>query len=207
MPLVSSPDSHSNVCLPSLFSAQVPSLPFPRFPSYSVGSPTRRLHVIIQEEHLQVDSFGFGCRSRTQEFPNNNPANLLRTLLRSSLRNLPLLHSQGHQSRKAPLSSSLTGQVAATMASTQRHMAADRLRCERGREWAARSKFSPNQLARYATRARQGNATPERSGISCKDHPPPPTHELKCEGPCDRRRDLRFFSKNTRKKGTNVSAL
>jgi hypothetical protein len=168
---------------------------------YPVKSP-RRHH-----PRRTPSGLSFGCRSRTQEFPNNNPASLLRTSLRSS----PVIsHSYIHQVIKAEkhlFDSSLTGQVAATMASTQRHMAADRLRCERGYEWAARSKFSPNQLARYATRARQGNATPERSGISCKDHPPPPTHELKCEGPCDRRRDLRFFSKNTRKKGTNVSAL
>ena len=93
----------------------------------------------------------------------------------------------------------------ATIAS--HHRAADRLHCERGGEWKTRDQFSMSQLARYNQNARQGTANPENSGISCQEHTGRPTNEIKCKGPCGRWRDVRFYSKNTRKKGQDVSAL
>ncbi|KAK4135610.1 hypothetical protein BT67DRAFT_255813 [Trichocladium antarcticum] len=89
------------------------------------------------------------------------------------------------------------------MASTQRSAGGSTLRCQRGGEWAARDQFSQNQLDKFTRKARQGIATPENTGISCRAHSPQSIQELTCEGPCGRRRELYFFSKSTRRKGTN----
>jgi hypothetical protein len=81
---------------------------------------------------------------------------------------------------------------------------ATQLRCESG-EWKARDQFSRNQLEKFDTQARRGNATPSRTGIRCVAHSQKQALEMRCKGPCNRWRELRFFSKNTRRNGKNVS--
>ncbi|KAK4155094.1 hypothetical protein C8A00DRAFT_13833 [Chaetomidium leptoderma] len=78
----------------------------------------------------------------------------------------------------------------------------DRLRCESG-EWKTRDQFSQNQLIKYDKQARSGRATASKTGIRCMEHTSKPVVELQCEGPCDRMRELRFFSKSTRRNGKN----
>ncbi|KAL2255473.1 hypothetical protein VTK26DRAFT_3284 [Humicola hyalothermophila] len=82
--------------------------------------------------------------------------------------------------------------------------AATQLRCETCGVFKGRDQFSMSQLAKYNNKARQGTATPGHTGISCKTHNAGPSQEIKCEGPCGRWRELRYFSKSTRKKGQNV---
>ncbi|KAK3321019.1 Stc1 domain-containing protein [Cercophora scortea] len=76
------------------------------------------------------------------------------------------------------------------------------IRCEIGREWKTRDQFSNGKLKNYDTGVRLKEATPEKSGISCKEHAPgAPAQTIQCEGPCNERRDIKYFSKNTRRKG------
>ncbi|KAK4032095.1 hypothetical protein C8A01DRAFT_20793 [Parachaetomium inaequale] len=81
-------------------------------------------------------------------------------------------------------------------------MTAGRLRCEHG-EWKTRDHFSQSQLRKYDQQARSGNATASQTGIRCTEHTGRQPLELKCNGPCNRWRDLRMFSKSTRRKGTH----
>jgi hypothetical protein len=80
---------------------------------------------------------------------------------------------------------------------------ADRIRCEDG-EWKTRAHFSSTQLTRYDLEARKGRATPAKTGIRCIEHATKQHLELKCKGPCGRWRELRLFSRNTRRNGKNV---
>ncbi|KAK3683650.1 hypothetical protein B0T22DRAFT_255788 [Podospora appendiculata] len=76
------------------------------------------------------------------------------------------------------------------------------IRCDIGREWKTRDQFSNGKLKEYDTCVRLKEATPEKSGISCKEHAPgAPAQTYQCDGPCNERRDIKFFSKNTRRKG------
>ncbi|KAL2019073.1 hypothetical protein VTK56DRAFT_10104 [Thermocarpiscus australiensis] len=77
---------------------------------------------------------------------------------------------------------------------------ATRLRCENG-EWKTRDQFSKKQLQKYDAQARNGGAVASRTGIRCIEHSAKQSLELKCKGPCNRWRELRFFSKNTRHNG------
>jgi hypothetical protein len=79
-----------------------------------------------------------------------------------------------------------------------------RLRCENG-EWKTRDEFSNNQLLKYDQQVRNGRATPAKSDIRCLEHSNKQALELKCNGPCNRWRALRLFSKSTRRNGKNVS--
>jgi len=79
------------------------------------------------------------------------------------------------------------------------------LRCDSG-EWKARREFSGRQLEKYDREARAGRANPSRTGIRCLEHANMQNQELECCGPCGRTRDLRLFSKSTRRNGTNVSS-
>ncbi len=80
----------------------------------------------------------------------------------------------------------------------------NRLRCENG-EWRTRSDFSNNQLARYDQALRNHKATPAKTGIRCTEHINKQAVELKCQGPCGRWREMRFFSRSTRRNGKDVS--
>ena len=81
---------------------------------------------------------------------------------------------------------------------------AERLRCERG-DIKPRNQFSQRQLDKYDQNRRRGTATAFKTGIHCLEHSSTQNLELKCLGPCRRTRALRFFSKNTRRNGKNVS--
>ncbi|KAJ4307191.1 hypothetical protein N0V88_000570 [Collariella sp. IMI 366227] len=76
-----------------------------------------------------------------------------------------------------------------------------RMRCEHG-EWKTRDQFSNKQLAKYDEQARKGRATPTVTGIRCLEHSSKQSLEMKCQGPCSRRKELHFFSKRTRRNGT-----
>ncbi|KAK4242091.1 hypothetical protein C8A03DRAFT_29675 [Achaetomium macrosporum] len=77
-----------------------------------------------------------------------------------------------------------------------------RLRCESG-EWKARSQFSKKQLEKYDRQARNGYAAPAKTGIRCLEHAPGKVLEIQCNGPCTQWRELRFYSKSTRRNGKN----
>jgi hypothetical protein len=79
-----------------------------------------------------------------------------------------------------------------------------RLRCEHG-EWKTREHFSQSQLRKYDQQARNGSATASQTGIRCTEHTGGQPHELKCRGPCNRWRNLRLFSKSTRRNKKQVS--
>lgn len=81
---------------------------------------------------------------------------------------------------------------------------AERLRCESG-EFKTRNQFSKRQLDKYDQNRRKGIATASKTGIRCLEHSNTQNNELKCLGPCRRYRELRFFSRNTRRNGKNVS--
>ncbi|KAK4667287.1 hypothetical protein QC763_307860 [Podospora pseudopauciseta] len=79
-------------------------------------------------------------------------------------------------------------------------MVGNKIRCENGGEWKAREKFSHSALRKYQKKLGNGIATPAQSTISCLEHSSGnKAPEMKCEGPCDRWRELDFFSKSTRR--------
>ncbi|KAL2021545.1 hypothetical protein VTK56DRAFT_7044 [Thermocarpiscus australiensis] len=78
-----------------------------------------------------------------------------------------------------------------------------RLRCAQGGEWKTRDHYSQNQLSKYDREARKGKASPAQTGINCKEHSSKQALELQCNGPCGSWRELRHFSKNTRRNGKN----
>ncbi|KAK0674593.1 Stc1 domain-containing protein [Cercophora samala] len=79
-------------------------------------------------------------------------------------------------------------------------MVATKIRCQNGGEWKGRDKFSQSSLRRFHKKMGNGLATPDRSTISCLEHTISNQRvELQCEGPCDRWRELEFFSKSTRR--------
>ncbi|KAK4102671.1 hypothetical protein N658DRAFT_447346 [Parathielavia hyrcaniae] len=80
---------------------------------------------------------------------------------------------------------------------------ATRLRCENG-EWKTRDQFSSRQLANYDQQFRNGRATVNKTGIRCLEHASKHSVELKCNGPCNQTRELRLFSKSTRRNNQNV---
>ncbi|GAB1312950.1 hypothetical protein MFIFM68171_03160 [Madurella fahalii] len=80
-------------------------------------------------------------------------------------------------------------------------MVADRVWCTAHCKWMPRGKFSRNQLQKYEKRLKEKLVSPNNSGIQCIEHSKPNTPELQCQGPCNRVRELRYFSKNTRRSG------
>ncbi|KAK4115806.1 hypothetical protein N656DRAFT_842617 [Canariomyces notabilis] len=81
-------------------------------------------------------------------------------------------------------------------------MEAGMIKCQSCGKWKQRGHFSQRQLAKYDKNAATNHASPAKSGIQCKEHASN-TLEMKCNGPCNRVRELRFFSKSTRRSGKN----
>ncbi|KAK3946403.1 hypothetical protein QBC46DRAFT_348979 [Diplogelasinospora grovesii] len=85
------------------------------------------------------------------------------------------------------------GKDQATQRAKVANTAAVKIRCSIGGEWKAPDQYSNNKLRKfYASRT----ATIHNSGIPCREHSNNQAHELECEGPCGRTRNIqRFFSK------------
>jgi len=84
-------------------------------------------------------------------------------------------------------------------------MIAGRIRCSVGGEWHDRSHFSSAQLARLESAMRRDRAiTVANSAIVCLEHSNRTALEIRCEG-CRRILPVDRFSRNTRRKGKNVS--
>ncbi|KAK0706393.1 hypothetical protein B0T26DRAFT_755895 [Lasiosphaeria miniovina] len=76
------------------------------------------------------------------------------------------------------------------------------IRCATRGEWKNRDDYSLKSLDEYNTRARHNKATPNDSGITCKEHSAT-QQKLRCEGPCNSVRAIEFFSKSSRRRGRN----
>ncbi|KAK3371214.1 hypothetical protein B0T24DRAFT_680332 [Lasiosphaeria ovina] len=75
-----------------------------------------------------------------------------------------------------------------------------KIRCATRGEWKNRDDYSSKSLDEYSTRARDNKATPDDSGIVCKEHSMT-QQKLRCEGPCNLVRAVGFFSKSSRRRG------
>lgn len=75
------------------------------------------------------------------------------------------------------------------------------IKCMNGGEYKTRDHFSGRSLTKYSTALRDGSATRDKSGISCKDHTSGEQDEIHCQGPCNRWKARQYFSNATRKSG------
>ncbi|KAK4459945.1 Stc1 domain-containing protein [Cladorrhinum samala] len=75
------------------------------------------------------------------------------------------------------------------------------IKCMNGGEYRTRDHFSGRSITKYSTALRNGSATRDKSGISCKDHSSGEQDEIHCQGPCNLWRARQYFSNSTRKSG------
>ncbi|KAK0747646.1 Stc1 domain-containing protein, partial [Apiosordaria backusii] len=84
-------------------------------------------------------------------------------------------------------------------------MAVTKIRCSQGGEWKTKDQYSQSALRKFQKKVGMGIATPAESSIACVEHSRgTKAPEMQCQGPCDKWRELHFFSKSTRRNGINV---
>jgi len=81
-----------------------------------------------------------------------------------------------------------------------------RIKCSIRGEWKHRDQYSKAKLTEYDKKVRYGGATPNKSGIPCRQHAPgAQISEIQCRGPCLKVQARTQFSKNTLSTGKYVS--
>ncbi|KAK4228014.1 hypothetical protein QBC38DRAFT_454725 [Podospora fimiseda] len=81
------------------------------------------------------------------------------------------------------------------------------IKCKNGGEFKGRDHFSQNALQKYAKGLRNGTATRQNSGISCRVHTAGQSEDFQCQGPCGMWKGREGFSKSTLRNGKNWCLL